>query len=64
MQMKTLYSPDGTSTVQAHPSAVESMMNKGWAASPFKKKAVKATSPDVPVEDSIQSAPSEDSAKE
>jgi len=65
MKMIKLYSPDGTTSVEAHPSSAESMKNAGWTAEPVKKTAAKKPSKAAaPVEEPIESAPSEDSEKE
>lgn len=64
MKMVTLYSPDGGTQVQAHPSQAESMMNLGWTAEPAKKSAAKKPSKAAAQEEIIESAPSENSVKE
>lgn len=64
MKMTTLYSPDGSSSVEAHPSSVQSMLNKGWTTEPAKKSVAKKPSKTEVVEEIIDPAPSDNSVKE
>ena len=51
-----LYSPDGSSEVDAHPSKVESMINLGWTGEKKgKAKSKKAPEPVDAVEPEIKS---------
>ena len=47
-----LYSPDGSSEVDAHPSKVESMLAKGWM--PEKLKAKSKAKAEAKAEDKIE----------
>lgn len=42
-----LYSPDGSSEIDAHPSKVESLLAKGWKEEAQKKSKAKADKPVV-----------------